>query len=59
VIWNEDHANYRQSVAEQITGLISSVTGLIRLNVGGIFVRLLDQISTEDRILFQSVCRFK
>jgi cellobiose phosphorylase len=33
VIWNEDHANYRQALQEQITGLISSVTGLIRLNV--------------------------
>lgn len=56
VIWNEDHANYRQALQEQITGLISSVTGLDSVErPGGIFVRLLDQISTEDRILFQSV----
>ncbi|MBC7499696.1 MAG: cyclic beta 1-2 glucan synthetase, partial [Herminiimonas sp.] len=58
VIWNEDHAGYRQVLQEQIMGLISSVTGAHAIErPGGIFVRLIEQISNEDRILFQSVAR--
>jgi len=58
VIWNEDHAGYRQVLQEQIMGLISSVTGTHAVErPGGIFVRLIDQISNEDHILFQSVAR--
>jgi len=58
VIWNEDHAGYRQLLQEQISGLIAAG---IEANVvdrpGGIFVRSADQISNEDRILFQTVAR--
>ena len=58
VIWNEDHTGYRQLLNEQIMGLIAA--GL-EANVidrpGGIFVRSADQISNEDRILFQTVAR--
>ncbi|MDB5802562.1 MAG: NdvB [Rhodocyclales bacterium] len=58
VIWNEDHAGYRQQLQEQISGLISAG---IEANVidkpGGIFVRPGEQISHEDRILLQSVAR--
>ncbi|MDB5770311.1 MAG: ndvB [Burkholderia sp.] len=58
VIWNEDHAGYRQVLQEQIIGLISSVTGAHAIDrPGGIFVRLIDQISEEDRVLLQSVAR--
>ncbi|MFJ2990636.1 GH36-type glycosyl hydrolase domain-containing protein [Collimonas sp. NPDC087041] len=58
VIWNEDHAGYRQLLQEQIMGLISSVTGSHEIDrPGGIFVRLVDQISDEDRVLLQSVAR--
>jgi cyclic beta-1,2-glucan synthetase len=58
VIWNEDHAGYRQVLQEQIIGLISSVTGAHAIDrPGGIFVRLADQVSNEDRVLFQSVAR--
>ncbi|WP_079217757.1 GH36-type glycosyl hydrolase domain-containing protein [Herbaspirillum robiniae] len=58
VIWNEDHAGYRQVLQEQILGLISSVTGAHAIDrPGGIFVRHLDQISDEDKALFQSVAR--
>ncbi len=58
VIWNEDHASYRQVLQEQIMGLISTVTGIHDMDrPGGIFVRLADQISNEDRVLFQSVAR--
>ncbi len=58
VIWNEDHAGYRQLIHDQIMGFIAA--GL-EVNVtdrpGGIFVRLAEQISNEDRILFQTVAR--
>ncbi len=58
VIWNEDHGGYRQLLQEQILGIIASgVVGNIIDKPGGIFVRAADQISAEDRILFQSVAR--
>ena len=58
VIWNEDHAGYRQLLQEQISGLIAAgIEANIVDRPGGIFVRLADQISNEDRILFQTVAR--
>lgn len=58
VIWNEDHAGYRQFLQEQILGLIASgIEANIIDRPGGIFVRSADQISAEDRILFQTVAR--
>ncbi|MHB1687984.1 MAG: GH36-type glycosyl hydrolase domain-containing protein [Ignavibacteriaceae bacterium] len=58
VIWNEDHAGYRQQLQEQIMRMIAA--GVEANNVdrpGGIFVRQADQISNEDRILIQTVAR--
>ena len=58
VIWNEDHASYRQVMQEQILSMIAS--GIEAQSIdrpGGIFVRLADQMSLEDRILLQSVSR--
>jgi cellobiose phosphorylase len=58
VIWNEDHAGYRQLLHEQIVGLIAAGTEPnVTDRPGGIFVRPSDQISKEDRILFQTVAR--
>ena len=58
VIWNEDHAGYRQRLHDQIMGLIASgIEASVIDKPGGIFVRLAEQISGEDRILFQSVAR--
>jgi len=58
VIWNEDHAGYRQLLHEQIMGLIAAGTEAnLTDRPGGIFVRPSDQISKEDRILFQTVAR--
>ncbi len=58
VIWNEDNAIYRQTLHDQIVGLIAtSMEDKAADRPGGIFVRPGDQISTEDRILFQSVSR--
>ena len=58
VIWNEDHAGYRQQLQELIMRLIAA--GIEANNIdrpGGIFVRQADQISIEDRILIQTVAR--
>ena len=58
VIWNEDHGSYRQFLQEQILGLImaeSNIPGQQR--AGGIFVKSADQLSSEDRLLFESVAR--
>ena len=58
VIWNEDHAGYRQQLQEQIMGLIAAGVGAhVTDQPGGIFVRPADQISSEERILLQTVAR--
>jgi cellobiose phosphorylase len=58
VIWNEDHAGYRQLLQEQILGLIAAgLEARFTDRPGGIFLRLGEQISSEDRILFQTVSR--
>ena len=58
VIWCEDATGYRQALHDQIMSLIAS--GMDAQSIdrpGGVFVRLLDQIPNEDRILMQSVAR--
>ncbi len=58
VIWNEDHAGYRQRLQDEIMGLVASgIGGSIIDRPGGVFVRLAEQISNEDRVLLQSVAR--
>jgi cyclic beta-1,2-glucan synthetase len=58
VIWNEDHAGYRQLLHDQILGLIAAgLEANVTDRPGGIFIRSADQISNEDRILFQTVAR--
>ena len=58
VIWNEDHAGYRQVLHDQIMGLIAAgVEVNLTDRPGGIFVRHAEQISEEDRVLFQAVAR--
>jgi cellobiose phosphorylase len=58
VIWNEDHAGYRQLLQDQIMGLIAAgLEGTVKDRQGDIFVRLIEQISNEDRILLQTVSR--
>jgi cyclic beta-1,2-glucan synthetase len=58
VIWNEDHAGYRQLLQEQILMIITAgVEANLIDRPGGIFVRQADQISNEDRILIQTVAR--
>ncbi|HWA39625.1 MAG TPA: hypothetical protein VG873_17355 [Burkholderiales bacterium] len=58
VIWNEDHAGYRQLLHDQIMGLIASgIEAHVVDRPGGIFVRRAEQIADEDRTLIQSVAR--
>ena len=58
VIWNEDHAGYRQLLHDQIMGIITAGTeGSLTDRPGGIFVSHADHISEEDRILIQTVAR--
>jgi cellobiose phosphorylase len=58
VILNEDVSVYRQSLQDQITGLIASgIEAQMLDKPGGIFVRRLEQIPNEDRLLLQAVAR--
>ncbi|MBI5102415.1 MAG: cyclic beta 1-2 glucan synthetase [Nitrospirae bacterium] len=58
VIWNEDRAGYRQLLQDQIMGLIAAgLEASVTDRPGGIFVRLAEQISQEDRTLLQTVAR--
>ena len=58
VIWNEDYAGYRQLLQDRILGFIAAgIEAHVAERPGGIFVRPADQISAEDRILFQTVAR--
>ena len=58
VIWNEDQAGYRQQLQDQILALVSAgPEGNVLDRPGGIFVRPIQQISQEERILLQSVAR--
>lgn len=59
VIWNEEHGSYRQFLQEQISGLIIAESSANTPNnkSGSIYVKSADQVSPEDRILFESVAR--
>ncbi len=58
VIVNEDVSVYHQSLHDQIISLISSgIEAHLLDKPGGIFVRRLEQISHDDRVLLQSVAR--
>ncbi|MGH8797679.1 MAG: glucoamylase family protein, partial [Caldimonas sp.] len=58
VIWNEERDIYRQRLQEQIMGLIAGgVEAHVIDRPGGIFVRHVEQIAHEDRVLLQSVAR--
>ena len=58
VIWNEERDIYRQRLQEQIMGLITAgVEAHVIDRPGGIFVRHVEQIAQDDRVLLQSVAR--
>lgn len=59
VIWNENPGTYRQQFHERLLGLISTETGTLQTQnkQGSIYVKMVDQLSTEERILFESVAK--
>lgn len=58
VILHEDHSVYRDSLHNQIVSLISSgIEAQMLDKPGGIFVRRLENISSDDRVLLQSAAR--
>ncbi len=58
VIWNEEFIGYRQRLQDQIIGLIATSAESHAVDrPGGIFVRYMEQISNEDRILLQAAAR--
>jgi len=58
VILNEDVSVYRQNLHDTITSLVSSGIEAPMLDKpGGIFVRRLEQIPSDDLVLLQSVAR--
>jgi cellobiose phosphorylase len=58
VIVNEDDSNYRQSLHDQIMGLVASgLEAQVVDKPGGVFVRRLELVSYEDLTLLQAVAR--
>ena len=56
VIWNDDPGGYRQELQSKILELVAPGMGVdLKDKSGGIFIRSAEQISNEDRILFQTV----
>ena len=58
VIVNEDFSGYRAVLQDQILGLIHTGPDAQMLDKpGGVFLRRADELSEEDRVLFQTVAR--
>jgi len=58
VILNEDFSGYRAVLHDAIIGLINAGPGASTLDrAGGVFVRRAEELSEEDRVLFQTVAR--
>ena len=58
VIWNEDFGGYRQALQNELISLISpGIISDVKDKPGGIFIRSGEQVSQEDRVLFQAVSR--
>ncbi|KAF0192801.1 MAG: hypothetical protein FD165_571 [Gammaproteobacteria bacterium] len=58
VILNEDFSGYRAVLHDQIMGLINTGPEAQMIDKpGGVFVRRAEELSEEDRVLFQAVAR--
>ena len=58
VIWVDAFAGYRQSLWDQIMGVVNAGPMVSALDQrGGVFVRSTDQLPEDDRLLIQSVAR--
>jgi cellobiose phosphorylase len=58
VIWNEERGGYRQALHDEIMAIVgTSPDSTVLEQPGGVFVRSIEQINHEDRVLMQSVAR--
>jgi len=58
VIWNEEHAGYRQPLQDEIMGMVTSLSNVPSSSVPGtVFVKNIEHVSEEDQILMQTVAR--
>ena len=58
VILNEDFSGYRATLHDRIVGVLGATASAELVDKpGGVFIRRSDQISEEDRVLFQTVAR--
>ena len=58
VVWAEAYAGYRQSLFDAVMTAVRASAGAKMLDQpGGIFVRSIDQVTEEDRLLFQAAAR--
>ncbi|MFI4969027.1 MAG: glucoamylase family protein, partial [Lysobacterales bacterium] len=58
VVWNDERGGYRQNLHDDILGIIAaSAEATLIDRPGGIFVRSVEQINHEDRVLMQAVAR--
>ena len=58
IIWNEDLSGYRQELQDEIMGTITAGTEAAMVDKpGGLFVRRIEQLSEEDKVLMQTVAR--
>ncbi len=58
VIWNEDDSVYRQELHDTMKSLIVASSEAVMVDKpGGVFLRRVDQIAEEDRLLLQAVAR--
>jgi len=58
VIWNEERSGYRHALTDELTAMISSNSDAALLErPGGVFLRAIEHINQEDRILMLSVAR--
>ncbi len=58
VIWTDAFAGYRQTLFDEVVGMVNSGTESKVLDQpAGIFVRSTDQLPDDDRVLFQAVAR--
>jgi len=58
VIWNEDPSGYRQVLQDEINAVLAALGDPNLIDrPGGVFVRRSEQISSDDKVLMQTVAR--
>ena len=58
VIWNEERIGYRNALNDEIMAILAASPDAAMLEQpGGVFVRSIEQLNHEDRVLMQSVAR--